>query len=136
MQYYVVYFCMFSVFDFICVFIYILLLAITKDVNTKTYNTRDLLQQSTFNLSIPLQCKRGEKSKVMCNASYVIVCVSVCLCVCVCALSHMCMLIHIQKCPVTLIMNPVPPVVCKEIDSYPSNSHNDTTHHTPHTTHE
>lgn len=50
----------------------------------------------------------------MCNASYI----------CMCALSHMCMLIHIQKCPVTLIINPVPLLVCKEIDSYPSYSHN------------
>lgn len=50
--------------------------------------------------------------------------------ICMCALSHTCMLIHIQKCPVTLIMNPVPPVVCKEIDSYPSYSHNDMTRYT------
>lgn len=35
----------------------------------------------------------------------------------------MCMLIHIQKCPVTLIINPVPLLVCKEIDSYRSYSH-------------
>lgn len=60
-----------------------------------------------------MSCKR-EKRKVMCNASYI----------CMCALSHMCMLIHSQKCPVTVIINPVPLLVCKEIDSYPSCSHN------------
>lgn len=68
--------------------------------------------QSKFNRSIPLSCKRKKKRKkrkisVTCNASYM----------CMCALSHMCMPIHTQKCPVTLIINPVPLLVCKEIDS-------------------
>lgn len=78
------------------------------------------IQHSRFiaaNLTSPsrshVRGKTKKKSKVMCNASYM----------CMCALSHMCMLTHIQKCPVTLIMNPVPPVVCKEIESYPSYSH-------------
>lgn len=48
----------------------------------------------------------------------------------VCVHSHMCMRIHIQKCPVTLIINPVPPLVCKEIDSYPTYSHHDMTCYT------
>lgn len=118
MQYYVMYFCMFSVlilFSFHLHFI----LAITKDVNTKTYNIE--IYCSKVNLTSPSRSHvRGKKSKVMCNASYM----------CMCALSHMCMLIHIQKCPVTLIMNPVPPVVCKEIDSYPSYSHSVMTRYT------
>lgn len=46
------------------------------------------------------------------------------------ALSHMCMLFHTQKCPVTLIINPVPLLVCKEKDSYPSYSHNYETRYT------
>lgn len=50
----------------------------------------------------------------MCNACYIFF---------MCAPSHMCMQIHIQKCPVTLIVSPVPRVVCKEMDAYPSCSH-------------
>lgn len=87
------------------------ILAITKDVNTKkSYNTQDLLQQSKFNCSIPLLSKR--KNKVMCKASYI------------CVHSLTCACWSIFKCPVTLIINPVPLLVCKEIDSYPSYSHN------------
>lgn len=102
-----------------CFFHLQLILAITKDVNTKTYNTRRFIVKSQFNRSIPLSCKwikvkRKKKSKVMCNACYIFF---------MCAPSHMCMQIHIQKCPVTLIVSPVPRVVCKEMDAYPSCSH-------------
>lgn len=103
-------------FDFIFIS-FTFILAITKDVNTKTLKI--YCNKVKFNRSSPLLCTR-KKSKVMCNASYI----------CMCALSHMCMLIHIQKCPVTLIINPVPLLVCKEIDSYPSYSHNNMTRYT------
>lgn len=67
-----------------------------------------------LNRSIQLSCKREKKKKnrVMCNASYV------------CVHSLTCACWSMFKCPVTLIMNPVPLLVCKEIVSYPSYSHN------------
>lgn len=50
------------------------------------------------------------KKQCMCNAS--------CVCVRVHALTCACRSIF-QKCPVTLIVNPVPPLVCKEMNSDP-----------------
>lgn len=85
----------------------------------KKHTTLKIYCNTKFNRSIPLWCKR-KKSYVMCNVSNI----------CMYALSHMCMLIHTQKCPVTLIINPVPLLVCKEKDSYPSYSHNCKTRYT------
>lgn len=69
--------CIFLCFVFCFVFFHLqLILAITKDVNTKTYNTRRFIVKSQFNRSIPLSCKwikvkRKKKSIVMCNACYI-----------------------------------------------------------------
>lgn len=86
--------------DFIFVSFHFLL-AITEDVNTRTW-----IQHSTVNSAAPSRC-HGRGRKVTCNASYV------------CVHSLTCACWSIIKCPVTLIINPVPLLVCKEIDSYP-----------------
>lgn len=105
------YFCMFSVLIFIFIsFAFYFGHNQGCKYKKKSYNTQDLLQQSKFNCSIPLLSKR--KNKVMCNASYI------------CVHSLTCACWSIFKCPVTLIINPVPLLVCKEIDSYPSYPHN------------
>lgn len=66
--------CIFVCFLFWFYFQFPFILAITKDVNTNTYNTQDLLKR--FNCAILLSCKRKCKS------------VPLHTCVCACALSH------------------------------------------------
>lgn len=65
-----------------------------------------------------MSCKKGGAGggKVMCDAS-------------VCVHTLTCMLVH-KQCPVTLIINPVPPVVCKERDLYPLYPHSNMTRYT------